>query len=82
MHTFFELPVTYKGEEHLFPARLLSTGFVRSFSVTVNNQELLFEPDEEQFYRAIFDPDKTDETKRVDVELLAAIADTLRALVT
>lgn len=82
MPTSFDLPVTYKGQELSFPARLLSTGYTHTFAVSVNGREILFEPDEEQYYRAMVDPNETEKTKAVDVELLAAIAETIREIVT
>jgi hypothetical protein len=71
----FELPVTYKGEELLFPAQLLQTGYTHRFKVDIYGQEVVFEPDEEKNYRAIIDPEKLD--KHVSLELLKAIVESI-----
>ena len=70
----FELPVTYKSEELLFPARLLHIGYTHRFTVNINGREVLFEPDEEGSYRALIEPGEHDEKERLDVDLLKAIA--------
>ena len=44
----FELPVTYKGEERMFPASLQVTGYTDCFVVDINGQSFIFEPDEER----------------------------------
>ena len=49
----FDLPVTYKGEELLFPFELLMLGYTHKFQVEVNGQTILFEPDEERNDRAV-----------------------------
>ena len=71
----FELPVTYKGEDLLFPAALLHTGYTHRFKVDVYGQEVFFEPDEEKNYRAIIDPEKVD--KDISLELLKAIVESI-----
>ena len=48
----FELPVEYKGEQLLFKASLIVTGYTHKFNVDVNGQMVIFEPDEERNYRA------------------------------
>ena len=70
----FELPVTYKNEALLFPARLLHIGYTHRFSINVNGREILFEPDEEGNYRALIELGEQDEKERVNVDLLKAIA--------
>ena len=75
----FELPVTYKGKELLFPARLLMLGYTHTFQVDVHGQEVLFEPDEERKYRAVIDPEQV-ESSKIDVELLKAIADAIEII--
>jgi hypothetical protein len=39
MDELFEIPVLYKGQELLFPARLLIVGYVHKFVVTIDKQE-------------------------------------------
>jgi signal-transduction protein with cAMP-binding, CBS, and nucleotidyltransferase domain len=43
MDELFEIPVLYKGQELLFPARLLIVGYVHKFVVTIDKQEFFFE---------------------------------------
>ena len=71
----FELPVSFKGEELLFPAQLQQLGYVHRFAVDVYGQEVFFEPDEEQNYRAIVDPEEI--SQQISIELLKAIADAI-----
>ena len=76
----FELLVTYKGKELLFPVQLLMLGYTHKFQVEVNGQQVLFEPDEERNYRAVIEPEQV-ERSRIDVELLKAIAGAIEAVV-
>ena len=64
----FGLPVTYKGKELLFPARLLMQSYTHKFQVEVNGQVVLFKPDEERNYRAVIDPEQM-ESSKIEVEL-------------
>jgi hypothetical protein len=70
----FELPVTYKNEALLLPARLVQQGFIHRFLVDVQGCEVSFEPDEEGCYRALIEPGTLEEKEKVDIELLKAIA--------
>jgi hypothetical protein len=80
MDEAFELPVMYKGEEILLPTRLLHTGYVHRFEVSIQGHDFLFEPDEEQQYRALVNAEKLAELSWLDVGLLQAIAETLAEL--
>lgn len=81
MNESFDLPVTYNDQELLFPARLRHLGYTHVFVVDVHGQEILFEPDEEQHYRAIIDAEKMEGRQLVDMELLKSIASTIEAVV-
>lgn len=76
----FELPVTYKGEDLLLPAQLLNYGYTHKFKVMVNEQDVLFEPDEERVYRALVDIAYINKMKADDKELLRVIAEALQNL--
>ena len=76
MNEPFELPVTYKDKELLFPARLLMLGYTHKFQVQVNGHEVLFEPDEERNYRAVINPEQV-ESSKIELELLKAIAEAI-----
>ena len=78
MEDSFDLPVVYKGEEVLFPARLLQTGYTHRFEVDIYGTPIYFEPDEERNYRALVDTDG--EGKEVPLELLKAIAAGIEAV--
>ncbi len=78
MEHFFELPVTYKGEELSLPGRLVAFGHAYRFHITINDQEFIFEKDDEQHYRVLHAEGQPD--KPVDNGLLAAIIDTLKSL--
>jgi len=80
MNEPFELPITYKGEDLLLPAQLLNYGYTHKFKVKVNEQEVLFEPDEERVYRALIDTAYIDKMKEGNKELLQVIAEALQSL--
>ena len=75
MNEPFDLPVTYKDEELLFPAHLQQLGYTHRLVVDVYGQEVFFEPDEERNYRAIIEQEKI--SKQVNAELLRAIAEAI-----
>ena len=72
MDDVFDLPVLYKNEELLFPARLQQTGYTHRFEVDVYGTMVYFEPDEERNYRAVLDPSQVE--KSVPLDLLQAIS--------
>ena len=80
MNEPFELPVTYNDAELLLPARMRHLGYTHIFVVDVAGREIVFEPDEEQHYRAMIDPEKTEGSQHLDVDLLKTIAATLEEL--
>jgi hypothetical protein len=80
MNETFEIPLTYKGKEVTFPSKLIIYGYSYKIQGDVYGTEVLYEPDEERNYRATVNPDEL-ESKKIDVELLKAIADTLEAIV-
>jgi len=69
----FQIPVSYKGEELLFPARLLSFGYTHKIEVDVYSTLVHFERDEEGEWRALMAPEEGEAIKHADVELLEAI---------
>ena len=76
----FDLPVIYKGAEVLLKTRLLQSGYEHRFDVEVNEQNILFEPDEERAYRALVAPHLADKMKRDDLDLIRAAAEALEKL--
>ena len=81
MEEQFDLPVEYKGEEHLYKASLVVYGFTHRFHVLVNDQVIIFEPDEERNYRAVLDYSEPDRNKNMDVQLLKKIAEVIEMLI-
>ena len=65
----FELPVEYKGHQYLFKSTLLVFGFTHKFSVDVNGQVIIFEPDEERNYRPVISHSDINDNKNIDVAL-------------
>ena len=72
MEEEFELPLVYKGEQLLLNASLLVTGYTHKFSVDVNGQIIIFEPDEERNYRAVINYDDLHHDKNIDKNFLKA----------
>ena len=80
MDELFEIPVLYKGQELLFPARLLVVGYVHKFLVTIDKHEFFFEQDDNGKYRAIANTSNQGEVKNLDTELLKAIAESIESI--
>lgn len=72
----FELPVTYKSRELLFPARLIRFGYGYSIEVNVNGIMVSFEKDDERNWRAIAIGHQN-LSKEIEPALLLAIVDAL-----
>jgi hypothetical protein len=70
----FELPVIYKGSELILPARLVQMGYTYKIFVTVNEHEIIFEPDEERNLRAIIE---NVNPKNISRDLVQAIGESL-----
>ncbi len=81
MNEFFELPLEYNGEQRMFKASLLVTGYTHKFSVDINGQEVKFEPDEERNYRAVINYEEISNNSNIDKELLKHIAEVIQELV-
>ncbi len=59
--------------------RLILLGYTHKFQVEVNDQTVLFEPDEERNYRAVIALEQV-ESSKMDVGLLKAVAEALEAV--
>ncbi|TDH18354.1 hypothetical protein EXU57_23645 [Segetibacter sp. 3557_3] len=77
----FEIPVIYNNAELLLKAQLVKAGYTYKFNVEVEDTNIMFEPDEENNYRAVVEPEKLADLKHVNTGLLQAIAGTLGELV-
>ena len=80
MDETFDIPVTYKNKELLFPAKLLQFGYIYKFLVDVSGTEVFFEKDEEGKFRASVDPSNMNEGVKIDRGILEAIATTLEEI--
>ncbi len=78
----FDIPVTYKGKEIVFPAELLPMGYTYKIKVTIDEIDVLFEPDEEKNYRATVSNEDRDKAGNLNKELLQLISETLHTLLT
>ena len=76
----FEIIVSYRGEELSFTAVLLKYGYTHKIQVLVNDQQVLFEPDEERNYRAVLNLADGKEPGKTDTALLQAIAETIESI--
>ena len=75
-----EIPVTWRGKDLSFPARLQQTGYTHRIVVNVDGVEIALEPDEEKNYRAMLvDPDHPDAGK-IDAGLIAAIVEVVQSV--
>lgn len=66
----FDLPVMYKGHEVVLPSRLVQRGYSYAIYVEVEGVEVIFEPDEERNFRAIFDSHSASPVTRDIVEAI------------
>ena len=76
----FEIPVTYQDRDLLFTAKLLAFGFTHKFQVDVFGQNLFFELDDAGKYRALINLANLEEAKKLDVNLLKAIAAAIESI--
>ena len=80
MSDTFEIPVIYKGQEHLFPASLVAVGYTYKIQVNVFGNLISFEPDEERNFRAVINFDELHYADKIDKELLQEIARSLEEI--
>jgi hypothetical protein len=76
----FILEVDYKGATHEFPAQLQLLGYIQRFVVTLPENDVWFERDEEGAYRALLPPEVLENGVRMDVELLKTIGAKIEAI--
>jgi hypothetical protein len=73
MDDTIEIPVTYKGEEYSFQAKVTGFGYTYRLEVQVGDSVVLLEPDEERNYRAVMDPSKEHSLSSNEMELVKEI---------
>ena len=81
MEETFNLPVEYKGKQLMLKTSLLVTGYTHKFNVEVDEQNIIFEPDEEKIYRAVLNYKDIKKHKDIDGELLKSIYYAIEKLV-
>ena len=76
MDNEFEIPVVFKEEEIMFPAKLLAYGYTHKIQVDINGITIIYEPDEERNYRAFINVDDS----KINIELVKLIAQSLHEI--
>ena len=76
----FQLPVSFNNAELNFPARLLNYGYSYKLELDIEGTKLLFEPDEDRNWRALIAYEELNANKKINVELLQAIASSIEAI--
>ena len=71
------MEVDFKGKKRTYEAELRVFGYTYKIAMMIDDTEVLFEPDEERNYRAVIPYEAL--PKKLDHELLKAIADELEA---
>lgn len=66
--------VPYRGAEKEVELEWQPMGFTHRFKALIEGVEVYFEPDEERNYRVVLPPEVTDSHKKIDVELVQAVA--------
>jgi len=84
MDELFELPVDYKGREIILPGKLVRRGYSYRLHISVEEVDVVFEPDEERNFRAIIDNpdlqaiiDNPDLQEKIDIDLVREIGEAL-----
>lgn len=72
----FELPLHYKGQDLLLPAQLQTWRYSHRILVTIGEQTVIFEPDEQRDYRAVL----KDATEAPDKDLIQAVGNAIEQL--
>jgi hypothetical protein len=76
----FQLPITYKGKELSYPARLLHFGYVYKFEVEVEATIIQFERDDSGDWRALLSPHDLEQNKTIDKELMQALIESIKQI--
>ena len=74
MKDSFDLPVVFNNKELVFPGRLLNYGYSSKIEIDIDGTKVLFEPDEERNWRALISYEDVQANKKLNLELLKAVA--------
>lgn len=80
MEDAFLIRISLEGKEYEFETKILWLGFQHKIEVNIEGIVVLFEPDEERNYRAIFSPEQTELHQSVPKKLLKAVAQHLESI--
>jgi hypothetical protein len=76
----FVIPVSYKGKELHFPARLLHFGYSYKIEVDVYETAVYFERDEEREWRVLVTPEDLETNKKIDRALIEQLIQSLGSI--
>jgi hypothetical protein len=68
------LPLNYQGQELEFEMRVYQYGYIHRVEVWIGAIAVQFELDDEQNYRALVSPEQLEQSRKLSVGLLQAIA--------
>jgi hypothetical protein len=80
MDDLLVLPLSYQGKELEFQVRIYQYGYIQRIEVLIGDIPVQFELDDEQNYRALVSPEQMQQSKKLSVGLLQAIAQQLETL--
>jgi hypothetical protein len=80
MDDLLVLPLSYQGEELEFQVRVYRYGYIHRVEVMIGDIAVQFEPDDEQNYRALVSPEQMEQSRKLNVGLLRAIAQQLESI--
>ena len=80
MDDLLVLPLTYQGKELEFEVRVYQHGYIQRIEVQIEDIPVQFEVDDGQNYRALVSPEQMEQSKKISVGLLQAIAQQLETL--
>jgi len=76
----FTIDIVLGGKEYSFEMRLVATGYMHKFHVSIEEVEVVFEPDEERKFRAIVSEADRSKVKDRTTKLIAAVGEKLESL--
>jgi hypothetical protein len=80
MNDEFHIPISFKGRDYNFPARLLNYGYAIKLEVDIEGTTILFEHDEERNWRALIPFDEIPTAKKTNAALLKAVAEAIEVI--
>lgn len=76
----FELPVMFNDKELNFSGKFLDYGYSSKIEMDIEGTKVRFEPDEERNWRAILSFEDVQANKKMNLDLLKAIAEAIDAI--